>query len=158
MNNNTKKLFQAGLMMLIVMCSYRSMSQSMMSAVVVVDTPSDNIFMVMYKQVVSIPASLLHILIMCIVAWLIDETTWINSRYIPHITILFGASTYWLYAGSATVAQCYPFPGVVLASNGMISGLFAYAGHRQIIARIICFTRQRTGNTESLTKPNQQNP
>lgn len=146
-------------MMLVVMCVHSALAQhAIMADVVVVDTPSDNIFMVMYKQVVSNPASLLHILIMCIIAWLIDETTWINSRYIPHITILFGASTYWLYAGSATVAQCYPFPSVVLASNGMISGLFAYAGHRQIIARIISFTRQRSGNTEFLTKPNQQTP
>lgn len=147
MTNNQKKLLQATVMMAIVMTAHSALAQNgMMASAVVIDAPTDNIFMVMYKQVVSNPASLLHVLILCIIAWLIDETSWINSRYIPHITIVLGGCTYWLYAGSATVAQCYPFPSVVLFSNGMISGLIAYASHRQIIARILKFTREQSTN------------
>ncbi len=142
-------------MMLVVMCAHRVLAQEIPTAPLAISEPTDNIFVVMYKQVLSNPASLLHVLIMCIIAWLIDETSWINSRYIPHITILFGGSTYWLYAGSATVAHCYPYPAVVLFSDGMISGLFAFAGHRQIIARLISFARERTGNTQFLAKQNQ---
>lgn len=156
MNNNQKKLFQAGLMIFTVMCAHKVLAQPILSSAVVIDAPTDNILMVMYKQVVSNPASLLHVLILCIIAWLIDETTWINSRYIPHITILIGGCTYCLYAGSATVAQCYPFPAVVLFSNGMISGLIAYAGHRQIIARILSLARQRAGADDDIKKDKPQ--
>jgi len=151
MNNNSKKLFQAGLMMAVVMCAHQALAQSM-PAVAVPDVPTDNIFLVMYRQVLSNPASLLHVLFLCIIAWLIDETRWINSRYIPHITILFGGCTYWLYSGSATVAHCYPYPAVVLFSDGMISGLIAYAGHRQIIARLLTFSRERSGDPQNNTK------
>lgn len=146
-------------MMMVVTLANRALAHGVMFAgPVVIDAPTDNIAMVMYKQVVSNPASILHGLIMCIIAFLIDETTWVNSRYIPHITIIFGGCTYWLYAGSATVAQCYPYPWVVLASNGMISGLFAFGAHKQVVARFVKLSRQRNGNTEFLTKPNQQNP
>lgn len=137
---------QAAIMIFAVTAAHRAIAQGLLVAnAVVIDAPTDNILMVMYKQVVSNPASLLHGAILCIVAWLIDKTTWIKSLYIPHLTILIGAGTYWLYAGSATVAQCYPYPWVVLASNGIISGFFAYIGHRQIIARFIEFSRQRSG-------------
>ena len=152
MNTNYKKLFQASLMMLIVMCAHRALAET---AVTVPEIPTDNILLVMYRQVISNPASLLHGLILCIIAWLIDETTWIHSRYIPHITILLGGCTYWLYAGSATVAHCYPYPCVVLFSDGMISGLVAYAGHRQIIARLFALARERSGNTAFIEKQSQ---
>lgn len=140
-------------MLMVVMCAHRMLAQEI-PVVNMPNVPTDNIFLVMFRQVVSNPASMLHCVILCIVAWLIDSTTWINSRYIPHVTIIIGACTYWLYAGSATVAHCYPYPSVVLASNGIISGLFAYGGHRQLIARLICFSRQRSGNMQVL---NQQN-
>lgn len=141
-------------MMTAVMFAHRVMAQDVPAHSVPM-TETDNIFLVMWRQVISNPASMLHCLIMCIVAWLIDETSWINSRYIPHVTIIFGASTYWLYAGSATVAKCYPIPWVVLASNGMISGLIAYGGHRQVIARILRFARERAGGTGFTDKQNQ---
>lgn len=142
-------------MILIVMSAHKVLAQDATLVPVPVGAETDNIFLVMWRQVISNPNSLLHGLIMCIVAWLIDETTWINSRYIPHITITLGAFTYWLYAGAATVAHCYPYPWVVLGSNGMISGLIAYGGHRQIIARILCFARQRAGSNQFLDKQNQ---
>lgn len=136
-----------------VMATHRAIAHgSMMADAVVIDAPTDNVLMVMYKQVLSNPASLLHGLILCIIAWLIDETTWINSRYIPHVTIFIGACTYWLYAGSATVAHCYPFPWVVLASNGAISGLVAYGCHKQVIARILSIARQRAGGDDGIKK------
>ncbi len=138
-------------MMLAVMCTHKALAGEL-PAVAVPEVATDNIFVVMYRQVLSNPASLLHGLILCIIAWLIDETTWINSRYIPHITIGVGGCTYWLYAGSATVAHCYPYPSIVLFSNGMISGLLAYGGHRQMVARILRFSRERSGDPQNKLK------
>ncbi len=151
MTTNQKKLIQAGLMTLAVMVVHPVLAQELPSAAVP-NAPTDNLLLVMFRQVASNPASMLHGLILCIVAWLIDETSWINSRYIPHITILIGGATFWLYAGSATVAKCYPYPSVVLFSDGMISGLLAYGAHRQVIARILTYTRQQSGEPQNKTK------
>jgi hypothetical protein len=145
MSKNQKKLFQAAVMFGVVMLTKTALAQgtNQPPEIQQLNGVTDNIIWVMWKQVLSNPSSALHCVVMCIIAWLIDETTWLDSKYIPHVTCLLGAATFWMYAGAATVAKCYPFPQVVLASNGLISGLLAYGGHRQIVARALNFFRER---------------
>jgi hypothetical protein len=104
-----------------------------------------NIVSASFYQVINNPASLTVICFLCVVAWLLDDLPFINSRYVAHISVIIGASIYWAFAGLDSVPKSYPVPHAVLVVNGTICGFAAFIIHRQAIARLISFVRARNG-------------
>jgi len=98
-----------------------------------------------WDQIVNNPASLTVIVFLCVVAFLLDDTPVINSRYVSHIVILLGMSIYWMFAGGESVPKYFPHPFAVLVVNGSVAGLIAATGHRYVIAMLINSLRVRFG-------------
>jgi hypothetical protein len=116
-----------------------------------------------YDQVLNNPASLTAIVFLCIVAFVLDDTPIVNSRYVSHITITMGACTYWLFAGADSVPHYYPHPTAVLVVNGMVAGIVAGIGHRYVIALLVNWMRNKFGmdqvpaSRKFLREPNDPN-
>jgi len=96
-------------------------------------------------QVLNNPASLTVIVFLCIVAFVLDDTPIINSRYVTHITIVLGMSIYWMFAGADSVPHYYPHPFAVLVVNGAVAGILAGLGHRWVIAFLVNYMRTKFG-------------
>lgn len=107
------------------------------------DSGEPNILYAMYGQVIRNPSSLFFIGFLCVIAWLIDDLPFINSRYVPHCLCLFGGSAYWMFATPKSVPPNYPYPYVILVVNGVICAFIAFIIHRQAIARLINMIRAR---------------
>ena len=113
--------------------------------------PTDpNIMTAMFYQVLNNPASLLVIGFLCIVAWLVDDLPFVNSRYVAHATVMAGGAIYWMFATPDSVPHTFPYPIVVLVVNGTICGFVAFVIHRQAVARFINFVRVRSGAESSV--------
>ncbi len=115
-----------------------------------------NIVSASFHQVLNNPASLTVIGFLCVFAWLCDDLPFINSRYVSHFTVMLGGGTYWLFAGPGSVPKNFPYPTAVLVVNGIMCGFAAFIVHRQAIARMISFVRERSGNTQFITKQKDQ--
>lgn len=98
-----------------------------------------------YEQVLNNPASLTAIVFLCIVAFVLDDTPIINSRYVTHIVITLGGCSYWLFAGTDSVPHYFPHPAAVLMVNGMAAGIIAGLGHRYFIAFLVNYMRNKFG-------------
>lgn len=133
---NKRTLLGSAVAMAVTLCAWRALAQAEPHEVVNM-TNTDSILYVMVKQFLANPASAMHIVVLSIVAFLVENTPWIKSVYIPHFTIIGGACTYWLFAGTASVAKCYPYPAAVLAANGLVCGVVAFGAHNQIVHRIM---------------------
>ena len=103
------------------------------------------LFAPFYDQVLNNPASLTAIVFLCIVAFVLDDTPVVNSRYVTHITITLGAATYWLFAGSDSVPHYFPHPAAILVVNGMVAGIVAGLGHRYAVALLVNWLRNKFG-------------
>ena len=103
------------------------------------------IFAPFIDQVLNNPASMTVIAFLCIVAFVLDDTPIINSRYVTHITIVLGMSIYWLFAGTESVPHYYPHPFAVLVVNGSVAGIIAALGHRWVIALAVNYLRNKFG-------------
>lgn len=113
-----------------------------------------NILSAAYHQILNNPASLMVIAFLCVLAWLCDDLPFINSRYVAHVTVVLGATIYWMFAGPESVPKTFPYPFVVLVVNGTICGFVAFVFHRQAVARLISFVRAKTGgDTTFVSKP-----
>lgn len=108
------------------------------------------IFAPFWDQVVNNPASMASFVFLCIVAYLMDDTPIINSRFVSHITTFLGCTTYWIFAGVESVPHYFPHPLAVLGLNGMITGLAAGLFHRNAIAIAVNFFRSRTGAVDEV--------
>jgi hypothetical protein len=98
-----------------------------------------NVLMGIWSQAVNNPASFSVIGLLMVIAWLCDDIPWIDSKYVKHITVIFGMSLYWSFANPETVSKIYPHPLAIYMSNGAICGAFAYLAHWQIVARLKSF-------------------
>lgn len=104
-----------------------------------------NVIWAMYNQVARDPACAIVIVFLCVVAWLMDDTPIINSRYVAHLTVIAGASIYWLFTVPGSVPKNFPHPWAVFVVNGTICGFIAFVIHRQAVARVMEFVRARVG-------------
>lgn len=114
-----------------------------------------NVVSAAYHQLLNNPASVSVIPVLCVIAWLCDDVPFIDSKYVYHITVVFGSGIYWLYALPSSVPKSFPYPYVVLASNGILCGFIAAAIHKQAIARLIAIAK---GRSAQVTCPNCGKP
>jgi hypothetical protein len=112
-----------------------------------------NIFTAMWDTILHNPSSLFVVLILCVVAWLMDELPFINSKYVTHFTALIGGSIYWMFCHPANVPKTFPYAWPVLACIGVMCGFVAGVLHRQIIGRLIEYVKGRIPGSDP--KPDQ---
>ncbi len=98
-------------------------------------------------QFTTFPA-LLFIILLSILAWLVEVLPQLNSKFIPHICVMFGGSMYWLFVSVSTVPPIFPYPHVIITAEGMICGCIAFLSHGQIIMRIKKAVEARAGGAE----------
>lgn len=154
--NNKSKIFLGFGLGGVFFCMSKAFSQTNLLAATGTEDRAEvqaNIASAAYHQVLNNPASLMVIAFLCVLAWLIDDLPVINSRYVSHLTVIIGASIYWLFAGPESVPKTYPYPFVVLMANGTLCGFVAAVGHRQIIARLISMVRAKMGDAPVARKP-----
>lgn len=96
-----------------------------------------NVIYGMLMQILKNPSSLYVIILLCIVAWIIDDTPIIPSRYAKHICVVLGGCFYWMYATPSSVPNGFPHPYAVYIGNGTLCGFVAVIVHRQAVARVI---------------------
>lgn len=108
-------------------------------------TFQSRVFAPFVDQVLNNPASITAIVFLGIVAFMLDDTPIINSRYVTHITIILGGISYWLFAGADSVPHYFPHPVAVLVVNGMAAGILAGLGHRWVIAFLVNCMRNKFG-------------
>jgi hypothetical protein len=95
----------------------------------------------MYDSSIHNPASLMVIGVLCVFAWLCDSLPFVDSKFVPHYTVIIGASIYWLFAVPSSVATNFPHPSAVFICNGIFCGFVAAVAHRQIVARLIAYVQ-----------------
>lgn len=122
-----------------------------------------NLFSAMYRTILNNPASLFIVLVLCALAWLMDDLPFIPSKYVTHFTSIIGGMTYWLFCFPGNVPKTFPHPMAVLCCIGFMCGFCAGIIHKQAVARLIEFVRGRipasnppTSNNE--TKPIEEKP
>lgn len=96
-----------------------------------------SMFSALFQQVVNSPASLLVILGLSVIAYLLEVWPRFNSKFIPHICVLLGASSYWMFSSKASVPAGFPHPAAVLVVNGIICGFLSFLVHVSLIAGLI---------------------
>lgn len=96
-----------------------------------------NILYAMLGQVLNNPSSLLVVAFLCILCWLLDDLPFMNSKYVPHCSVIIGAAIYWMFTSDETVPKSFPHPLAVFVVNGTICGFVAFVVHRWAIARFI---------------------
>lgn len=99
--------------------------------------PEINVFAASFQQIWNNPASLTVFGTLCILAWLWDDMPFCESRYVTHFTTVCGMCIYWLFAGISSVPKSYPYPFIVLISNGMYCGFVAGLAHKKLIKRMV---------------------
>jgi hypothetical protein len=146
MKSHQEKLLAGGLGMLFCLLASNVMAQTNANPALVAALPeTPNVLYGMYGQVLNNPASVMVIPFLMVLAWLVDDLPFINSRYVVHITVITGASIYWAFTSVDTVPKSFPHPLMVFVVNGTICGFVAFVGHRQAIARLINMVQAHTG-------------
>jgi len=114
-----------------------------------------SIFTALFQQVINSPASLLVIVGLSVIAYLLEVWPRFNSKFIPHICVLAGACSYWLFSSRSSVPPGFPHPAAVLVVNGIICGFISFLVHVSLIANLI----KRFGTAGPAQPPtNPQNP
>lgn len=114
------------------------------------DSFQGKIFAPFFDQITNNPASMTVLVFLCVIAFVLDDTPVINSRYVTHITIMLGMGIYWLFAGVESVPHYFPHPFAVFAVNGSVAGLLAGLFHRYAVAYVINLVRAHFGGRESV--------
>lgn len=127
------------------LCVARGFSQTTIPGSEGIPDYTGNILIALWSQIVNNPASLSVIPFLCVIAFLVDDLPFINSRYVVHITVIVGMSIYWGYCDPHTVSKIYPHPFAIYISNGAVCGFIAWGAHRQAIARMMKAFRARRG-------------
>lgn len=136
MNNNSKITFGVTLSFMFF-CISKGFGQTNFASMT--GTPPDytgDVIAGIWKQSVSNPSSFFVIGPLMVLSWLCDDFTFINSKFVKHITVITGMSIYWAFANPETVSKIYPHPLAIYISNGCICGAVAYIGHWQITNRL----------------------
>ena len=100
----------------------------------------------MFKQIANNPSSTLVIGALCVFAWLVDDLPFVNSRYVPHLTVVLGAFTFRFFCLESAVPSYFPHPQAVFCVNGIIAGFLAFVIHKQVVSRTINFFRVQSGD------------
>jgi len=143
------KLFAGGLGMLTCLATARALGETAAQTELAAKLPAEpNILYAMLGQVLNNPSSLLVVAFLCIFCWLLDDLPFVNSKYVPHCSVIIGAAIYWLFTSSETVPKSFPHPQAVFVVNGTICGFVAFVIHRQAVARFINYfdTNKSTKN------------
>lgn len=113
-----------------------------------------NVFSAAYRTILNNPSSLFCVLVLCALAWLLDDLPFINSKYVTHYTSVIGASIYWLFCFPSNVPKSFPHPVFVLCCIGFMCGFVAGIIHKQAVARVIEIVRGKisASPTEPETK------
>src|SRR6187455_2686997 len=102
MNDQAKIIFGGTLGTMFLVLSVLGQSTN---AIPITHLPGDgeqnNILYAMFGQVLNNPASMLVVGVLCIVAWLVDDLPFVNSRYVAHATVIAGGAIYWMFATPA---------------------------------------------------------
>jgi len=144
MNDQAKIIFGGLLGLMFFVISVLGQSTAALPVTPLPGSSDPNVITAMFYQVLNNPASLSVIGFLCIIAWLVDDLPFVNSRYVAHLTVIAGGAIYWMFATPASVPSSYPYPMAVLVVNGTICGFFAFIAHRQVVARCINFVRLRS--------------
>ncbi len=145
--NNRNKIISGSALGAVFFCISKAFAQTNQIAVPVSLTDTQaNIVAAAWHQVINNPASLTVIPFLCVFAWLVDDLPFINSRYVPHLTVILGGAIYSLFAGPESVPKTFPYPFMVLVANGTLCGFISYITHRQLVARAINFFREKQQN------------
>lgn len=147
MNNKSKIIFGSS-MCAVLFCVAKAFAQTNAPGPLPDLTDMQaNIISAAFHQVINNPASLTVIPFLCVLAWLADDLPFISSRYVAHLTVMTGASIYWLFSGPSSVPKTFPYPSAVLVANGTLCGFIAFLVHRQLVARCISFFRSKQQTT-----------
>jgi hypothetical protein len=93
-----------------------------------------SILQAMIDQICKQPAMLMLVVFLSVIAYVLEIWPRFDSRWIPIVCILGGGGLYWLFASSDSVPKFYPYPIVILITNGLIAGLFSSAAHSTIVS------------------------
>lgn len=102
-----------------------------------------NVATAMFDTILNNPASLFCIIYLGVIAWLLDDFPFVNSKFVVHITAILGASTYWLFCFPSDVPKNYPHPVAVLVGIGFICGFVAGIIHKRMVAYAIDWFRTK---------------
>lgn len=112
----------------------------------------------MFRQMLNNPSSGIVIGALCVMGWLVDDLPFINSRYVAHILVFTGATTFRFFCLESSVPKYFPHPQAVFICNGIIAGFFAWGIHRQAVARAINFFRMKSGAADPDQKRTELKP
>lgn len=117
-----------------------------------------DIFTAMYNTILHNPSSLFVLIVLCALAWLMDDLPFIPSKYVTHFSTLLGGGIYWMFCHPENVPKSFPYPGPVLACIGLICGFVAGVLHRQIIGRAIEWAKTKIPGSGPANSPSGKLP